>query len=101
MLWYSCLLYTSIWQVLPLTPTGAANSPYQSPSVLAGNPDLIDLWDLERCGLLTWEELKALPHEENVEQVDFPAVRQARQPLLRLAARRMETTEDYLCFLQE
>ena len=90
-----------IWQVLPLTPTGAGNSPYQSPSVLAGNPDLIDLWDLERCGLLTREELKALPHEENVEQVDFPAVRQARQPLLRLAARRMETTEDYLCFLQE
>ena len=33
----------SYWQVLPLGPTGLGNSPYQSVSTFAGNPDLIDL----------------------------------------------------------
>ena len=32
-----------IWQVLPLTPTGYGDSPYQSLSVFAGNPLLISL----------------------------------------------------------
>ena len=31
----------SIWQVLPLTPTGYGNSPYASYSAFAGNPYLI------------------------------------------------------------
>ena len=30
-----------IWQVLPLGPTGFADSPYQCFSALAGNPNLI------------------------------------------------------------
>ncbi|MBQ3107632.1 MAG: 4-alpha-glucanotransferase [Firmicutes bacterium] len=31
-----------LWQVLPLNPTGLGASPYLSPAVFAGNPDLID-----------------------------------------------------------
>src|SRR5687768_4371597 len=31
----------SWWQLLPLTPLGYGNSPYQSPSAFAGNPLLI------------------------------------------------------------
>ena len=31
------------WQILPLTPTGYGDSPYQSCSTFAGNPYLIDL----------------------------------------------------------
>ena len=31
------------WQVLPLGPTGFADSPYQCFSAHAGNPNLIDL----------------------------------------------------------
>ncbi|MBR6795137.1 MAG: 4-alpha-glucanotransferase, partial [Clostridia bacterium] len=30
------------WQILPLTPTGYGDSPYQSVSAFAGNPYLID-----------------------------------------------------------
>ena len=38
-----------IWQVLPLGPTHDDGCPYQSFSVHAGNPDLIDLqWLVER-----------------------------------------------------
>ena len=33
----------TLWQVLPLNPVGAGNSPYQSVSVFAGNPLLVDL----------------------------------------------------------
>ena len=39
------------WQVLPLGPTGFADSPYQAFSAFAGNPLLIDLDDL--CLLYT------------------------------------------------
>ena len=31
----------SLWQVLPMGPTGYGESPYQSSSVFAGNPMLI------------------------------------------------------------
>ena len=36
----------TIWQVLPLGPTGYGDSPYQCFSALAGNPLLISLEDL-------------------------------------------------------
>ena len=35
-----------LWQVLPLNPTGLGNSPYHSPAVFAGNPDLINTDEL-------------------------------------------------------
>lgn len=47
------------WQVLPVGPTGAGNSPYTSESTFAGNPLLIDLEDLRDRGLLTEAELSA------------------------------------------
>src|SRR5579871_2111409 len=40
----------TLWQVLPLGPTGYGDSPYQCFSALAGNPLLISLDDLgEEC----------------------------------------------------
>ena len=33
----------TIWQILPVGPTGYADSPYQSCSAFAGNPYFIDL----------------------------------------------------------
>ena len=42
----------SLWQILPLSPVGPGNSPYHSPSTLAGNPMLVDLDDLVRLGWL-------------------------------------------------
>ena len=42
----------SCWQLLPLTPTGYGDSPYQSCSTYAGNHYLIDLDLLVEEGLL-------------------------------------------------
>ena len=42
----------SMWQILPLTPTGYGDSPYQSCSSFAGNHYLIDLDTLVEEGLL-------------------------------------------------
>ena len=42
----------TLWQVLPLNPVGAGNSPYQSVSVFAGNPLLVDLAQLVARGWL-------------------------------------------------
>ena len=41
----------SFWQILPLSPSGAGNSPYQSISAFAGNPDFIDFDLLAEDGL--------------------------------------------------
>ena len=49
-----------IWQVLPLGPTHEDGCPYQSFSVHAGNPDLIDLHWLTRQGWLTREQAEDL-----------------------------------------
>ena len=48
-----------IWQLLPLSPTGYGDSPYQSCSAFAGNPYFIDLDALKADGLLTAAQLKA------------------------------------------
>ncbi len=47
----------SIWQILPLGPTHNDGSPYQSLSVHAGNPRLIDLQWLVEKGWLGKEDL--------------------------------------------
>ena len=40
----------TIWQLLPLSPTGYGDSPYQSCSAFAGNPYFVDLEALEKEG---------------------------------------------------
>jgi 4-alpha-glucanotransferase len=47
----------SWWQILPLGPTGYADSPYQCLSAFAGNPNLISLERLVDDGLLQPQEL--------------------------------------------
>lgn len=49
----------SLWQILPLGPTGVGNSPYNALSAFAGNPLLIDLDQLVSLGDLLPEELAA------------------------------------------
>src|SRR5512141_2297030 len=46
-----------IWQVLPLSPTGYGDSPYQCFSAFAGNPLFIDLINLQKQGWLDADEL--------------------------------------------
>ena len=50
----------SYWQILPLSPTGYGDSPYQSFSAFAGNPYLIDLESLVEENLLRREEVDAI-----------------------------------------
>jgi 4-alpha-glucanotransferase len=47
----------SVWQILPLGPTGYGDSPYQPFSAFAGNPLLIDPRGLAGDGLLTQDDL--------------------------------------------
>jgi 4-alpha-glucanotransferase len=60
----------TLWQVLPLGPTGYGDSPYSSPSAFAGNPLLIALEPLVEQGLLRDADLSALG-ELAVDHVDF------------------------------
>ena len=43
----------SLWQILPLGPTGYGDSPYQAFSTFAGNPYYIDLEEFIEKGWLT------------------------------------------------
>ena len=45
------------WQILPISPTGYGDSPYQSFSTFAGNPYFIDFDDLYQEGLLPRDAL--------------------------------------------
>ena len=47
----------SLWQVLPLNPTGYGDSPFQCFSAIAGNPLLISLEQLIEDGILQSEDL--------------------------------------------
>ncbi len=74
-----------IWQVLPLSPTGYGDSPYQCFSAFAGNPLFIDLKALRDQGLLSVQDLASAPDLPN-EQVDYGRVIDFKQGLLRKAA---------------
>ena len=80
------------WQVLPVGPTGAGNSPYTSESTFAGNPLLIDLEDLRDQGLLTEAELSAARVPEGAP-IDYAALYESREALLRRAFSRLGGAE--------
>jgi 4-alpha-glucanotransferase len=69
------------WQVLPLGPTGYADSPYQSTSTFAGNPMLICFDDLQVEGLLLPEEVAGFP-EFPRDRVDYGPVLEHRGAVL-------------------
>jgi len=78
----------SWWQILPVGPTGAGESPYTSESTFAGNPLFIDLDLLAKDGLLTEEEL-ASARVPAADKVDYAALKTTREPLLRTAFSRV------------
>ncbi len=89
----------SLWQVLPLCPTSYGDSPYQSPSALAGNPYFIDIDTLIEEKLLKPTEAK----EYKLTDVDYAAVYYERYDTLRKAFKRFIKTpsEDYDAFKAE
>ena len=61
----------SAWQVLPLSPTGYGDSPYQSCSTYAGNHYLIDLDTLVEKGLLKKEQLQDIRWNVREDKADY------------------------------
>ena len=91
----------TLWQILPLSPTGYGDSPYQSCSTYAGNHYLIDLDALVQDGLLTSEELSGICWGGNAEKVDFGLLYQHRLPVLRKAYSRFTDAEALDAFCRE
>ncbi len=75
----------TVWQVLPLSPTGYDDSPYQCFSAFAGNPLLIDLLDLQEQGWLGPQDLVVAP-QLATDFVDYGKAIAFKQALLRKAA---------------
>jgi len=92
----------TLWQILPLGPTGYGNSPYASFSTFAGNPLLIDTETLVREGLLEQSEIrpaeKSAPasadepvqsdEAAHTDRIDFGSLVKEKIPLLQKAAER-------------
>src|SRR5581483_4936564 len=74
-----------LWQVLPLNPTGYADSPFQCFSASAGNPMLISLERLVEQGVLSRDDFRTLPMFP-AESVDYGAAIHFKHPLLKKAA---------------
>lgn len=89
------------WQILPLTPTGYGESPYQSFSTFAGNPLLIDLDDLVANGMLTKSACEEADYGADPSFVDFNKVYRSKMRLLNQAFKSFEEDVPYLAFIQE
>ncbi len=72
----------TLWQILPLAPTGYGDSPYAAFSAFAGNPLLISPDLLGDEGLLLPEDLQHVPLFP-AERVDYGPVIQWKMELLR------------------
>lgn len=89
------------WQILPLSPTGYGDSPYQSCSAYAGNHYLIDLEMLVAEGLLERGELERIQWYSQESRVDFGLLYQNRLNVLRMAYRNFHDWEAYDHFCKE
>ncbi len=91
----------SLWQVLPLCPTGYGDSPYQSCSAYAGNHYLIDLHILVEQGLLTEEEIASHCQCYREDRVDYGALYSNRLKILKAAYSRFAAWDELDAFCRE
>ena len=89
------------WQILPLTPTGYGDSPYQSCSTFAGNHYLIDLDMLIEEGLLEKPEVENRDWFWSETKTDYGRLYNNRLTVLRLAYDRFQGGEDFDRFCRE
>ncbi len=88
------------WQILPLSPTGYGDSPYQSASSFGGNPYFIAPEMLVEQGVLTRQELEG-EWGADPASVDYGLLWQKRLPMLRTAFQRTDRTEpEFLSFCE-
>ncbi len=78
--------HQTLWQILPLGPTGYGDSPYASFSTFAGNPLLIDLELLVEDTILTPADIIPPDYIPAEGPVDFGSVTWWKTPLLHKAA---------------
>lgn len=88
-----------LWQIFPLGPTGYGDSPYQTFSVFAGNPLLIDLQGLLSRSLLEAGDLDNMP--ANTDSVDFGAVFKEKHQVLKKAYQKFTATRNYEEFCKQ
>ena len=89
------------WQILPLSPTGYGDSPYQSCSVHAGNPYFIDFETLEEEGLLTPEDYKNAEFGDHPQYINYGMIYNTVFGVLEKAYARFERDDDYNAFLEK
>lgn len=80
----------SLWQVLPLGPTGFGGSPYMSLSAFAGNPLLISPELLRQDGILRRADLERAPRFPE-DRVSYDAVERWKAAMLRHAWERFRS----------
>ena len=92
----------SLWQILPLGPTGYGDSPYQSFSTFAGNPYYIDLEEFIENGWLTEKECIDSEYS-NDEYVNYERIFKTRFALLRKAYTKsnIASNPDFQSFVKE
>jgi 4-alpha-glucanotransferase len=81
------------WQVLPVTPTGQGNSPYNPTSAFAGNALLISPEVLEREGLLPESTVRLA--QLSSDRVDFGDALVLKGQLIRKAYQRFKERGDH------
>ena len=89
------------WQILPLTPTGYGDSPYQSCSTFAGNHYLIDLDMLVEEGLLEKADFENIRWSETADKTNYGHLYNNRLNVLRKAYARFQGGADFDAFCME
>lgn len=89
----------TLWQMLPLGPTGYGDSPYQLFSAFAGNPLLISPEMLVRDGLLSAADLRHVPAFSE-SRVDFGDVISWKSKLLEQAYKNFSVVRQRTAFLE-
>jgi len=90
----------SYWQILPLSPTGFGDSPYQSFSAFAGNPYFIELDELCNEGLLKKSEYSDIKWSKSERRVDYAALYYNREKILRKAFSRFNDDNNLNRFIE-
>src|ERR1044072_5492186 len=95
----------SLWQILPLGPTGFGDSPYQCFSSFANNPLLVGPERLVADGWLIEDDLRNVPRFP-ADHVDYGPVIEYKSSLLKKAFENFKRTThtdrraDFLAFTQ-
>ena len=90
------------WQILPLTTTSYGDSPYQSFSARAGNPNFIDFAELIEAGYLEQRDIDGVYLGSDPSNVDYGAIFGGRRQILDRAAERFAADKpaDFDDFIQ-